>query len=60
MRTGLLTAVAIAAFAFSGVAQASVLPETFTGFINSGTDGVGAFGVAGASLAGYRYFFVQL
>jgi hypothetical protein len=52
MRTGLLTAVAIAAVAFSGVAQASVLTETFTGLINSGTDGVGAFGVAGASLAG--------
>jgi hypothetical protein len=52
MRTGFLTAVAIAAVAFSGVAQASVLTETFTGFINSGTDSVGAFGAAGANLAG--------
>jgi hypothetical protein len=52
MRTGLLTAAAIAAVAFSGVAQASVLTETFTAFINSGTDSVGAFGAAGANLAG--------
>jgi hypothetical protein len=52
MRTGFLTAVAIAAVAFSGVAQASVLTESFTAFINSGTDGVGAFGAAGANLAG--------
>jgi len=52
MRTGLLTAVAIAAVAFSGVAQASVLTETFTGFINSGTDGLAAFGAANANLAG--------
>jgi hypothetical protein len=52
MRTGLLTAVAIAAVAFSGVAQASVLTENFTAFINSGTDSVGAFGAAGANLAG--------
>src|ERR1700733_8700834 len=52
MRTGLLTAVAIAAVAFSGVAQASVITETFTAFINSGTDSAGAFGAAGANLAG--------
>jgi hypothetical protein len=52
MRTGLLTAVAIAAVAFSGVAQASVLTESFTAFINSGTDNAGAFGAAGANLAG--------
>jgi hypothetical protein len=52
MRTELLTAVAFAAAAFSGVAQASVITENFTGFVNSGNDGVGAFGVAGASLAG--------
>ena len=52
MRTGLLTAVAIVAVAFSGVAHASVVTETFTGFINSGTDNGGNFGVAGASLTG--------
>jgi hypothetical protein len=52
MRTGFLTAVAIAAVAFSGVAQASVLTETFTAFIFGGTDGLGAFGAAGANLAG--------
>jgi hypothetical protein len=63
MRTGLLTAVAIAAVAFSGVAQASVITETFTGFINSGSDNMGAFGsppaicgddgcTGGANLAG--------
>src|ERR1700678_3698072 len=52
MRTGLLTAVALAAVAFSGVAQASVIALSFTGFINSGTDNGGNFGVAGASLAG--------
>ncbi len=52
MRTGLSTAIAIAAVAFSGVAQASVITETFTGIINSGNDGVGAFGAAGTSLAG--------
>jgi hypothetical protein len=47
-----LTAVAIAAVAFSGVAQAAVLTETFTGFINSATDGLAAFGAANANLAG--------
>jgi hypothetical protein len=53
MRTGFLTAVAIAAVAFSGVAHASsVLTETFTALITSGTDSVGAFGAAGANLAG--------
>jgi hypothetical protein len=52
MRTGLLTAVAIAAAAFSGVAQASVITETFTGLINGGIDNGGNFGVAGASLTG--------
>jgi hypothetical protein len=52
MRTGLLTAVAIAAVAFSGVAQASVVTETFTGLINSGVDNWGNFGNAGASFVG--------
>jgi hypothetical protein len=52
MRTALLTAVALAAVTFSGVAQASVIALSFTGFINSGTDNGGNFGVAGASLAG--------
>jgi hypothetical protein len=52
MRTGFLTAVAIAAVAFSGAAQASVITESFTASIISGTDSVGAFGAAGASLAG--------
>jgi hypothetical protein len=63
MRTGLWTAVVFAAVAFSGVAQASVVTETFTGFINSGIDNAGAFGsppsicgddgcTGGASLAG--------
>jgi hypothetical protein len=52
MRKRLLTAVAIAAAAFSGVAQASVITETFTGFINSGIDKSGNFGTAGTSLAG--------
>jgi hypothetical protein len=52
MRTGFLTAVAFAAIAFSGVAQAAVITENFTGFINSGSDSVGAFGTAGANLAG--------
>jgi hypothetical protein len=52
MRTGLLTAVALAAVAFSGVAQASVITETFTALITGGTDNAGAFGAADASLAG--------
>ena len=52
MRTGFLTAVAIAAVAFSGVAHASVITENFTAFINSGGDSVGAFGAVGANLAG--------
>ena len=52
MRTGFLTAVAIAAVAFSGVAQASVLSETFTASIFGGTDSLGAFGAVGANLAG--------
>jgi len=52
MRTGFLTAVAFAAIAFSGVAQASVITETFTAFVNSGTDSTGSFGAAGANLAG--------
>jgi hypothetical protein len=52
MRTGLLTAAAFAAIAFSGAAQASVVTETFTGFINSGIDNIGAFGAVGANLAG--------
>src|ERR1700684_1423915 len=50
MRTGLLTAVAIVAVAFSGVAHASVVTETFTGFINIGTDRAGIFGAVCADL----------
>jgi hypothetical protein len=52
MRTGFLTAVAFAAIAFSGVAQAAVITENFTGLITSGTDNLGAFGAVGANLAG--------
>jgi hypothetical protein len=52
MRTGLLTATAIAAAAFSGAAQASVVTETFTGLVTSGIDNAGTFGAAGASFAG--------
>jgi hypothetical protein len=52
MRARLLTATAIAAAAFSGVAQASVVTETFTGLINSGIDNAGTFGAAGGNLAG--------
>jgi hypothetical protein len=52
MRTGLLTAIAIAAVAFSGAAQASVVTETFNGLITSGIDNAGTFGAAGASFAG--------
>jgi hypothetical protein len=52
MRAGLLTAVAIVAVAFSGVAQASVITESFTGSIISGSDNMGAFGAVGANLAG--------
>jgi hypothetical protein len=57
MRTGFLTAVAIAAVAFSGVAHASVITENFTAFINSGGDSVGAFGAVGANLAGETVTF---
>ncbi len=52
MRTGLLTAAAFAAVAFSGIAEASVITETFTGVLNSGIDNAGTFGAVGASFAG--------
>jgi hypothetical protein len=52
-----VTAGAIAAVAFSGAAQASVITETFTGIINSGIDDAGASGTAGASLTGSTVTF---
>jgi hypothetical protein len=49
----------VVSFGFSLPTNAAIVTATYSGTISSGTDDVGVFGAAGASLAGLAYTSVQ-